>query len=53
MVRRTVAYALAYALAILIGLLIVLPETNLALFWPAAGAGALWALVTPRRRESG
>ena len=51
MVRRTVAYALAYALAILIGRLIVLPETNLALFWPAAGVGALWALVTPRRRE--
>ena len=51
MVRRTVAYALAYALAILIGRLIVLPETNLALFWPAAGVGALWAMVTPRRRE--
>ena len=51
MVRRTVGYALAYAVAILVGRLIVLPETNLALFWPAAGVGALWALVTPRRRE--
>ena len=25
----------------------MLPETSLALFWPAAGVGALWALVTP------
>ncbi|HYN30502.1 MAG TPA: MASE1 domain-containing protein, partial [Dermatophilaceae bacterium] len=46
-----VAYGVAYALAILIGRLIVLPETGLALFWPAAGVGALWALVAPRRRE--
>jgi diguanylate cyclase (GGDEF)-like protein/PAS domain S-box-containing protein len=46
-----VAYAVAYALAIVIGRLIVLPETELALFWPAAGVGALWALVTPRRRD--
>ena len=29
----------------------MLPETNLALFWPAAGVGALWALVTPTRRQ--
>ena len=41
----------AYALAIVVGRLIVLPETLLALFWPAAGVGALWALVTPRRRD--
>ena len=48
---RMVAYAVAYALAIVVGRLIVLPETNLALFWPAAGVGALWALVTPSRRQ--
>ncbi len=48
---RMVAYGVAYALAIVVGRLIVLPETNLALFWPAAGVGALWALVTPSRRQ--
>ena len=48
---RAVAYAAAYALAIVVGRLIVLPETSLALFWPAAGVGALWALVTTSRRE--
>ena len=47
---RAVAYAAAYALAIVVGRLIVLPETSLALFWPAAGVGALWALVTTSRR---
>jgi integral membrane sensor domain MASE1 len=50
-VGRMVAYGVAYALAIVVGRLIVLPETNLALFWPAAGVGALWALVTPSRRQ--
>ena len=48
---RTVAYAVAYALAIVVGRLIVLPETGLALFWPAAGVGALWALVSTGRRH--
>ena len=51
MVGRTAAYGLAYVLAIVVGRLIVLPETNLALFWPAAGVGAIWALVAVSRRE--
>jgi diguanylate cyclase (GGDEF)-like protein/PAS domain S-box-containing protein len=46
-----VAYGVAYALAVVVGRLIVLPDTGLALFWPAAGVGALWALVTTRRRD--
>jgi hypothetical protein len=40
-VGRAVAYAAAYALAIVVGRRIVLPETSLALFWPAAGVGTL------------
>ena len=48
---RSLAYGAAYALAIVVGRLVVLPETSLALFWPAAGVGALWALATTRRHE--
>ena len=44
LVRRTVVFAAAYALAIAVGRLTVLPETGLALFWPAAGIGVVWAL---------
>ncbi len=44
LVRRTVVFAAAYALAIVVGRLTVLPETGLALFWPAAGVGVVWAL---------
>ena len=51
MVGRTAAYGFAYVLAIVVGRLIVLPETNLALFWPAAGVGTIWALVAVSRRE--
>ena len=51
MVARTVAYVVAYALAIVVGRLTVLPETGLALFWPAAGVAAMWALGVSRRRD--
>lgn len=47
------AFAAAYALAIYVGRLTVLPETGLALFWPAAGVGATWALFAVRRVELG
>ena len=52
MVGRTAAYGFAYVLAIVVGRLIVLPETNLALFWPAAGVGTIWGLVAVSRREA-
>ncbi len=45
------AYGVAYALAVAVGRLLVLPDSGLALFWPAAGVGALWALVTTGRRH--
>ena len=48
---RMLAYGVAYALAVVVGRLIVLPDTGLALFWPAAGVGALWALVSTGRRH--
>jgi len=50
-VGRALAYALGYAVAVALGRLVVLPENSLALFWPAAGVGALWALVTVGRRQ--
>jgi diguanylate cyclase (GGDEF)-like protein/PAS domain S-box-containing protein len=50
-VGRLLAYGVAYALAVAAGRLFVPPDTGLALWWPAAGVGALWALVTPGRRH--
>lgn len=51
MVRRTAAFAAAYALAIFVGRLTVLPDTGLALFWPASGVAVTWALLSTARRE--
>ncbi|WP_392544379.1 EAL domain-containing protein [Oryzobacter telluris] len=42
---------MAYALAIFVGRLTVLPETGLALFWPAAGVGVAWAMFATSKRE--
>ena len=49
--RRTVVFAALFALAIFLGRLTVLPETGLAVFWPAAGVGVLWLLRTRSRSE--
>ncbi len=44
-------FALAYAGSIVLGRATVVPGTELALFWPATGVGAWWALATVRRHE--
>ncbi|MBM6403268.1 EAL domain-containing protein [Phycicoccus sp. CSK15P-2] len=51
MLVRTVLFALAFALATAVGRATVVPESNLALFWPAAGIAALWGVVAPTRRQ--
>jgi signal transduction histidine kinase/integral membrane sensor domain MASE1 len=45
--RRSSAWVVVYALAVLVGRLTALPETGLALFWPAAGVAVLWVLGSP------
>ncbi|ROR90113.1 ATP-binding protein [Nocardioides aurantiacus] len=54
--RRTgwavpLGWAALYVAVIALGRLAVLPETGLALFWPAAGVAALWLLRGTTRRE--
>ncbi|WP_299445944.1 EAL domain-containing protein [uncultured Phycicoccus sp.] len=49
--RRTLVFAALFALSIFLGRLTVLPETGLAVFWPAAGVGVLWLLRTRSRPE--
>lgn len=39
---RTLWWAALYAVAVVVGRATALPETGLALFWPAAGVAALW-----------
>ncbi|WP_404352528.1 diguanylate cyclase [Phycicoccus jejuensis] len=51
MLRRTVGFLALYCVAIALGRATAQPETQLALFWPAAGVGVLWALRTVSRRE--
>ncbi|QKE82539.1 diguanylate cyclase [Arthrobacter sp. NEB 688] len=51
MLRRTVGFLALYCLALAVGRATAQPETHLALFWPAAGVGVLWALRTVTRRE--
>lgn len=46
---RTVSWAALYAVAVVVGRATALPETGLALFWPAAGVAALWVQRSPRR----
>lgn len=45
---RTALWAALYAGAVVVGRATALPETGLALFWPAAGVAALWVLRSPR-----
>ncbi|MCW2868222.1 MAG: Signal transduction histidine kinase [Marmoricola sp.] len=50
---RLLGWVLACLLAIALGRRAVLPDTGLALFWPAAGVGALWVLSSgPARRAA-
>ncbi|MFC0221933.1 ATP-binding protein [Nocardioides zeicaulis] len=49
-VARTLWWAALYALAVAAGRATALPETGLALFWPAAGVAALWVQRSSRRQ---
>ncbi|GGL34306.1 EAL domain-containing protein [Phycicoccus endophyticus] len=51
MLVRTVSFLAAFVLALVIGRHTTLPETGLALFWPASGVAALWGLLAAHRRE--
>ncbi|MBR7743760.1 EAL domain-containing protein [Phycicoccus sp. BSK3Z-2] len=51
MFRRAALFAVLFALAIVVGRQTVLSSSGLALFWPAAGVGALWLLGARGRRE--
>ncbi len=48
---RFAVFALLFVAATFLARATVLPQHELALFWPAAGVGVLWALVTVDRRE--
>lgn len=43
---RSLVWSALYAAAVVAGRLTALPETGLALFWPAAGVAVLWVLQT-------
>ncbi len=49
-VQRASLWLLAYLVAVVLGRQAVLPDTRLALFWPAAGVAALWLTTSPTRR---
>ena len=51
MLQRTAAYAVLFAVAIALGRATAMPETGLALMWPAAGVGVLWTLRARSDRE--
>lgn len=51
MPRRTLGFCALYCLALAAGRATAQPDTHIALFWPAAGVGVLWALRTVSRRE--
>lgn len=48
---RFAAFAVAYAAAIVVARTTVPSGATLALFWPASGVGALWAITSSRRSE--
>ena len=50
-IRLVLACAVGYLAAVVVGRLAVLPDTGLALFWPAAGVAALWMLSGRSARE--
>lgn len=47
---RSLSWAALFGVAVVVGRLTALPETGLALFWPAAGVAALWLLQAPAGR---
>lgn len=49
--RASLGYMGVYLLAVVLGRMAVLENTGLALFWPAAGVGALWILSGTTRRQ--
>ncbi len=49
---RTACYVVAFLLTGLLGRLSVLPGSDLALAWPAAGVAALWVARAPRRTRA-
>ena len=51
MLQRTAAYAVLFTVAIALGRATAMPETGLALMWPAAGVGVLWTLRARSDRE--
>lgn len=51
MLVRSLSFGAVYVLATVLGRAVVDPTTGLALFWPAAGVGALWGLMARGRRE--
>ncbi|QKE84663.1 EAL domain-containing protein [Arthrobacter sp. NEB 688] len=51
MLLRSLSFGAAYLVATVLGRGAVDPATGLALFWPAAGVGALWGLLARDRRE--
>ncbi|NHA67961.1 bifunctional diguanylate cyclase/phosphodiesterase [Phycicoccus flavus] len=53
MSTRTLSFAAVFALALAVGRATALPDTGLALFWPAAGVAALWGLHALSRLELG
>src|SRR6476661_162949 len=51
MYGRFFAFACAYAVAIAVGRMTVPDGATLAVFWPASGVGALWAITCSRTGE--
>ncbi|WP_115727899.1 MASE1 domain-containing protein [Actinomyces culturomici] len=49
---RTALFAIAFAVAVLAAQLFAVPGRELALVWPAAGIGVLWALTLRSRSEA-
>lgn len=51
MYGRFLVFACAYAVAIIVGRMTVPDGATLAVFWPASGVGALWAITCTRTGE--